>query len=367
MATARRSDDLSLWLIRADLAFVASTIVTGPWPAILMLPHGVLVGYEATNFLAKNSPGFIPPDWDPAVASAARHRAKMLDDSRRSAMEQAANFEPIATELERYFRRGARRSIARLLGFRNADASVLFLDDRPVGFSLGLAYSCGWTSESASMDDLGLVVRDLGQGLGQLVAELDIDPMEHVRTVPGYREMDAVVQKLVPASCGGCASLPVAGALLMLLCQSNFALALSSEPRCCDECDAAILKQRFLIAYQVLRSIDGLDATGELLNLRCRERLADARRSQTVTRLMSWRSLRNGLTHYGLNDLSPEALEAGDPLSCIVHGYLGDLTPEDVVLITDAALRLVSEALSSVVDAPPPGGNAWRSHAFTPE
>ena len=73
-----RPKALSEWLIRSDLAYVGTALNKGPSSALLALPHGVLVGFEATTFLTTQLSDFSAPEWDKRTAAAARHRAKLL-------------------------------------------------------------------------------------------------------------------------------------------------------------------------------------------------------------------------------------------------------------------------------------------------
>lgn len=355
---------LSLWLIRSDLAYVATAMSADPTSALIMLPHGVLVSYEARAHLSRSP---LHPDARAPgqLAERPRNRAKLLDDRYLSAADLAAEFGPIAAEWSRYFRGGRRRKLARRLGLANPDVSVTLIGQQPVALNLGLAYLCGWNADSARADSLGQVAHDLAHEIGRLTRELDVALEGHTFTPVEYRDMDATWSDLHPLACAGTAEPAVVAALFLLLCQANSARLWPSAD-CCEGCRAASFKRRLLITYQVQRSLLGLQKSGKLASLAESQALSEAYATPTVERICSWRRLRNGLTHFGLNDLPMDRGTELGGLRTLIDGYCNGESVETADAAVSGALDILARGLAQVVDAHAADAPSWRSALITP-
>jgi hypothetical protein len=355
---------LSLWLIRSDLAYIATAMSADPKSALIMLPHGVLVSYEASVHLSRSP---LHPDARAPgqLAERPRNRAKLLDDRYLSAADLAAEFGPIAAEWSRYFRGGRRRQLARRLGLANPDVSVTLIGQQPVAFNLGLAYLCGWNADSAQAESLGTFAHDLAYGVGRLAGQVDVALQGHTFTPIEYRDMDATWSDLHPLACAGTAEPAVVAALFLLLCQANSALLWPSAD-CCEGCRAASFKRRFLIAYQVQRSLLGLQKSGKFASLAESRALAESYATPSVERIRSWRRLRNGLTHFGLNDLPMDRGTEPGGLRTLIDAYCNGESFETADAVVSDALGVLARGLAQVADAQAAGAPSWRSALITP-
>lgn len=125
---------LGLLLARADLGYVRAALEGGPvGRGLAFLPHAILVAFEAHAFCSRRLGLTMPMlAWNYELAAASRNSGKLVDDNRPDLTSLASEDQHVAAATRLAFTGGWRRRLARSLGIRNRDLSVLSVQGIPV-------------------------------------------------------------------------------------------------------------------------------------------------------------------------------------------------------------------------------------------
>lgn len=342
------SEDLAwhragLRMARADLGYVSALIGQPALAALSVFPYAVLVAYEADHSLTRWFGAESVLQATP-MAVAARMAGKVFDDKLASLAEIAAELRELSAANERLFRGGGWRSIARSMGIFNPDLSVFMLDGRPLLHSGVLPFQLGVHAlGSDELQRLGPLVRSLAEQVGTLAAVLGVTGDGHrggLDPAARIEALDAVASDYAAVAFGGQAT--PTDVLLLSLLQNNLAVgARLAHSNCCESCESAAVKHKFLSAYHSARSLQlATSSESDLLSAPLRARLTAITASQGARFLLRHRPLRNSLVHLGLSDRPSQIVEATDPIRGLIEQDLDAPWSEASATIRDAAAGL---------------------------
>jgi len=322
--------------------------------------YGAMAAYESRIFFEQQV-GILPPPpmWDPAMAAAARHAGKFFEDTHRHLDGVVDYFARLVEANHEFFFPKSRP--ARWLDGLRSDLAILLLDSTPVLTNVGGYFLLG-VAPSVRLDvsAAGPHVRDLAAGIGQTARWLGFDSSA-THTGPVTVEesrlvwRDADTQQALAMVFGGAFEPSLAMAMMTIQGAVSSAHRMARSG-CCAGCNAAAFKQRFLVTYQVLLSLQQLHETDGRLTSHGQLRLDAILASAPVRELQSrgYRRLRNGLLHLGLGDV-PVGTDGVVTLRDVIFHYTG-VDPDNVVAVVDEAVDDVRRGLEDWCLTPPPGG-----------
>lgn len=330
------------------MRYVAGTVLQasgGPksWPAV---QWATAVGYEARKHVADVHKIDIELEWEEEFAAAARHGSKFLDRRHSALGAHFLEIESLAEATHASFFPANRRGRA-FLDFLRKDLSVVsagreILLTNVTGHSMvGLP-----SDRAARLEVIGTHVRTLTTGLGQLSAKFtgaDVSELAlHGNAATDKLTWwDGKMNDLPSRTFGGELDLAHCLSLIGLLASAQAANRWA-RATCCDACDAAALKHRFVSSHHLARSISALTAEPSTLGPIARQVLsAMAGRGDALTLTSNpYRALRNGWLHLGFSDAADRLTDPIDlrgpvraytgtsaaDLEVLVDRYLGDIT-----------------------------------------
>lgn len=345
--------ELAQALMRADLSYSGGALLRGPdvtggW---LFVQHAVMTAYEARQYLSRQLGEAVPLSmWREDMAGAARNAGKYFDDSTRLLPGVVAFFEELLRAIELSFLPADRP--APWFDFLRDDFAVLMFRGLPITTNVGGYFAVGAAPhEVASTEQLGLRVRDLAAGIGQMLAHSGADTQQgHQGPLPFKDEefdwWDGRSSRSLRAVFGGCLRPAMAAALMTV---QGAALTANELARttCCPDCQFAAFKHRLIVTYQSLASLDQLNKSDVSVGAVGRRYLGEALGDDggaAVILSRKFRALRNGLLHLGLSDVPLDSMGRLAMDEVVLH-YTGAASVAVVVTQVDDALAHVADTL----------------------
>ncbi|MCD4849660.1 hypothetical protein LN996_02420 [Arthrobacter sp. AK01] len=322
-----------------------------------------MVAYEAKTHFERTEGWNLAVTWDDDVAAASRTSGKFFEDNRRLIQGVAGHFEDLIESNHGTFFPRDRR--APWLDLLRDDLAVATQGRVPLLTNIGGHYLMGMTADHvASWESAGeqafLLARGIGNMASRFVGAEEIHQHSNILNGPEISWWDGKSKKCFPNILAGEFD-PAMSAALITIQGTCVITEQYARTRCCTDCESAALKHRFVLLYQILKSLDSLNASTVALGPIARQYLTTALEAPFAAEMLAerrYRQLRNGLVHLGFADLK-DRVEGDWTFDSMIRAYSG--RDRDVLEgLVDVTLRDLAETLTAWVLAPATRGGLFR-------
>lgn len=295
--------------------------------------------------------------WEPSVAKAARMSGKFFLDSERGVEGTGSHVaELLAASHDAYYAKERRYKI---LDFLRDDLAVVYVDGVPYTSSVAAHFLLGLDGEHARDSAiLGRSVESLARGIGESAGALfRLFPMpqhgpSHELPAVFY---DSKIRSAFPCTFRGTSPLPLLGALWTIQSFVRSA-SLSARRAACDWCAMGAERHRFIALFHASAALLHLEKNEKGILPETLQRVLG---SADGSWLLAQSKLRNGLVHYGLEDISG-SIDGQADLASVFAAYT-ELPADEVSRRVSTQLRHLDAELTSWMMSPAPRGRGLAS------
>lgn len=311
----------------------------GPALAVAHLPYFARVTYEGLELMKRQRPTdakAVELNYGRVIA-AARHSAKLLDDTHKT-------FDSVVDELERI--QADHRGY-----FSNSLLSVITAKDRLIASSRTSSYQTGWSLREATgvgtdkphydlAYEMGVTLAHIAKLFGHFPRATSLEPAQSLHG----RLRDVGSSSFAKKHYGDRITGTEADALMMVEANVNSALIALEPSRLVFS--SSVFRARFVALGHAASTLEQLLA-GRAISAANSRALLEAIRSDEARRLVALRPLRNRCMHYGAPSTLP-GLSAELPGYGLVEATSPGLTFAQVEKFTIDVLGRISAAFGDV-------------------
>lgn len=333
-------------MLTDDVDWLFSTVTADPSghqvsaaKGLALLPAMARVTYEGMELVKRDRSGaghVVALEFGDVIA-AARHSAKLLDDTRRSYADVVDELETIRIDHLDYF--------------RNSLLAAIVVDDKLVATSRGLSYQTRWNMREAVGDPRDRsphyqLAREMGEAMGRVVRAFGHVPRAvTINSSAGLAVRAPEVDSSEWARQHYGERIRVADADILMLSESAVNTALTILEPAAEAFPGPVFRARMVTLFHAVGTVSRcLDANFD--ELRAGAALREAVALPEAAQLLSLTRLRNRCMHYG----APASL-VGLSTSLPAYGLVEATSPGTSFAEVNGALLAVLQRLSEAFGA----------------